>query len=163
MGSNSSSSSSSSSKGNNLDYYGDWKSSKNECSCSYSDKKVTKLGWYAAMMSSTGTRVGLGIGRGVLDVVTLGMAEIGFKGKTFTHDSIDVHVNCKNHGFQRYTLEWTGSSHLYPGYYASYEYEKGIHYPSNMTLSNLEWIKNNYGSGDCKDHAAIWWEKIKTY
>ena len=117
-------------------------------------------------MSSTGERVGLGIGRGILDVFTLGMAEIGFRGQRYTHDVIEAKISCKTHGTQYYTLELVGYKALCQGYYGCYSPIDGVgeYTPRKyMTLDDLRYIKDNYGSGNCKDHANTWWNKIKDW
>ena len=143
------------------------------CLCYESTIKVTQLEWKAVPMSKTSTRVLLGIARGVVDTVTLGGAEAGFRGQRFSHDIIKVHTQTG----PNYVLEYLGSSSscsssssdgncLRPGYYSKWSPIDGVysHSPSNMTLSQLRNImKNNPGYGNCKDHAKVWWKKIKKY
>ena len=141
------------------------------CRCYESKIKVNKVEWYAVPMSKVSTRVILGILRGVLDGVTLGGAEGGFRGQRFSHDIIKVHTSTG----PDYVLEYLGSSSsssssssdgncLQPGYYSKWSPIDGCyeHKPSNMMLSDLRSIMNdNPGYGNCKDHAKVWWAKIK--
>ena len=72
-----------------------------------SEIKVVKLEWKAVPMSKTSTRVGLGIGRGVLDVITLGIAEAGFRAQRWSHDIIKVYTECEKCGAETpYVLEY---------------------------------------------------------
>ena len=122
-------------------------------------------------MSKTSTRVWLGIARGFVDAATLGGAEAGFRGQRFSHDIIKVTTSTG----PNYVLEYLGSSSsssssskdgntLHAGYYGKWSPIDGIyaHSPNNMTLSDLRSIMdNNPGYGNCKDHAKVWWKKIK--
>ena len=50
-----------------------------ECSGKDFDKiPVERIKWHSVHIMSTGSRVGANIGRGFLDLITLGFAEIGF-------------------------------------------------------------------------------------
>ena len=136
-------------------------------------------------MSKTSTRVGLGIGRGILDTVSLGIAEAFFRGQRFSHDIILAYTKCEKCGDScYYTLEFLGSSSLSgcsgssssssrssssdnvlsAGIYLKYSPIDGCYTfkPNNMKLCNLRSImENNPGWGNCKDHAKLWWRKIK--
>ena len=134
--------------------YAEWSSS----TSSYSEDeiKITRLILKAVPMTSTGKRVGLNI----LRIGTLGFAEIGLKGKRISHNVIEV-ITDKG---PNYTLEWLDEIYLRCGTYGRVSPIDGerTYYPSNMTVSDLRSIVNNYpGSGDCKDHSYYWWEKIK--
>ena len=155
MGSNSSDSSS-----NSFDpeYYGKWNEKKAESNCSESDIIVKKLLWRDVPMTTKGKEIGLSFAR----AGTFGFSEIKCKGKRISHDIIVV-VTDKG---PNYVLEWLNKNKLRPGFYDKYykkEYDQKYDYtPTNMKLSNLRKIMDdNPGEGDCKDHAKLWWEKIK--
>ena len=166
-----------------VEKYGEWhdstplkceceNSKKNKlCFCYESKINVTKLEWYAVPMSKTSTRVGLGIGRGIIDAATLGIGEAFFRGQRFSHDIIKVTTSTG----PNYVLEYLGSSssssssssdgnYLHAGYYGRWSPIDGsyTYSPSNMKLSDLRSLMNNNpGYGNCKDHAKVWWKKIK--
>ena len=145
--------SSSSSNSFDPEKYGEWTS----CSSSYDEKdvKINYLELKAVPMITTGKRVGITIAR----VCTFGLAEIGCKGKRTSHNIIKVHTNKG----PDYVLEWLSGNMLRPGYYQCYSPIDGTrtYYPSNMTVSDLRQIMNDYpGDGDCKDHSYFWWKKI---
>ena len=155
-----------------VEKYGEWHKIK-PCDKEECEIQVTKVEWMAVPMSKTSTRVGLGIIRGVVDGVTAGLAEAGFRGQRFSHDIIKVYTS---YG-PDYVLEYLGSSssssssssdgnYLHAGYYGKWSPIDGTceHRPKDMMLSDLRMImENNPGYGNCKDHAKIWWRKIKEY
>ena len=155
-----------------VEKYGEWNESK-PCDKEESEIQVTKVEWMAVPMSKTSIRVGLGIIRGVVDGATLGLAEAGFRGQRFSHDIIKVYTSTG----PDYVLEYLGSSssssssssdgnYLHAGYYGKWSPIDGTceHRPKNMMLSDLRIIMDdNPGYGNCKDHAKIWWRKIKEY
>ena len=100
MGSKSSSSSSQ----NDIDYHAGWESD-SSCSCNNTYKKVKEVKWVSVPMCSTGKRVGMGIGRGFADAFSFGLAEIAFRGQRYSHDVVQVEINCNNCGrYYWYTL-----------------------------------------------------------
>ena len=159
MGSNSSSASSSSSSFD-PEKYGEW--TKREPSKDYteSDIKVTKLKWRDVKMTSK-------LNEALIDAAragSLGFGEIKAKGKRISHDIIVV-ITDKG---PNYVLEWNDSNMLRAGYYNKYyqnkyNAEKYDYTPKKeMKLSDLRNLMNeNEGDGDCKDHARLWWKKIK--
>ena len=138
----------------NPEKYAEWSNSTS--SFSEDQIKITRLILKAVPMTSTGNRVGLNIAR----VATLGIAEIGLKGKRISHNIIEVIIDKG----PNYTLEWYNGIYLRCGSYGRESPIDGqrTYYPSNMTVSDLRSIMNNYpGLGDCKDRSYYWWEKIK--
>ena len=151
----------------------DCENSKNNkiCFCYESKINVTKVEWKAVPMSKTSTRVGLGIARGFIDGISLGTAEAFFRAQRFSHDIIEVTTSIG----PDYVLEYLGSSssssssssngnYLHAGYYGKWSPIDGTYTysPSNMKLSDLRSLMNkNPGYGNCKDHANVWWKKIK--
>ena len=149
-----------------------WKFQKKKlCFCYESKINVTKVKWMAVPMSKTSTRVRLGIVRGVVDGVTFGGAEAFLRGQRFSHDIIKVTTSTG----PNYVLEYLGSSSsssssssdgncLHAGYYGKWSPIDGsyTYSPSNMKLSDLRSLMNNNPRyGNCKDHANVWWKKIK--
>ena len=154
-----------------VEKYGHWSKSEPLKDVDESQIKITKLIWKSVNMVKDSTRIGIHIGRGILDAITLGVVEAGFRGQTFTHDLIEAITNKG----PDYTLEYLGSSSssssssedgncLRCGKYETYIPFVGVYEfePKNMYLSDLRKIKNdNPGYGNCKDHAKVWWKKIK--
>ena len=89
-----------------VEKYGHWSASKPLKDVDESKIKITKLRWKSVNMSKDNTRIGLHIARGFVDFFTLGLAEAGFRGQTFTHDLIEVITEIG----PDYTLEYLGSS-----------------------------------------------------
>ena len=89
--------------------YANFISDSDSCACpDHSNQIVEEIEWYAVPLMSTGARVGANIGRGILDVITLGTAEIGFQGKRLSHDALRARIRCKKCGRSSiYILEFT--------------------------------------------------------
>ena len=106
---------------------------------------------------STGKRVGANIGRGFLDAITLGLAEIGFQGKQLSHDVILAELYCyKCKRTFYYTLEKTDNgTNMREGKYTNVFNNDWIYYPSNMNYSNLKNIYNSYSQGSEK-YSLVW-------
>ena len=152
MGSNSSSNSFDPEK------YGEFQSLEDENKYNESDIIVTQLYWRDVPMTNKNKENWLNFAR----AATGYLSEMKLGGKDISHDIIVVITN-KGPNF---VLEWLGDIMLRPGYYGKYchkRYFKARDYtPKNMTLSDLRKIMNdNPGEGDCKDHAKLWWRKIK--
>ena len=168
MGSKSSSSSGSS--GLNI---AKWRSYSNNCSCEKEDnqtfdefnemkennQKVKEIRWLVVPIMSTGARVASNIGRGILDTITLGLAEIGFQGKRLSHDALEVKIRCiKCEKSSTYTLEFTDrGSYMSLGEYSCYSPIDGSYYlyPKNMPLKNLRNVYNMFKK-ESKDYDLVW-------
>ena len=108
---------------------------------------------------STGARVASNIGRGILDTITLGLAEIGFQGRRLSHDCLYAQVRCtKCKKSSTYTLEFKddGSS-MSCGEYNRYSPIDGSYYlyPRNMSLKNLRGVYNRFKKKG-KDYDIVW-------
>ena len=153
MGSKSSSSSNSGLNQGKFQYY-------YNCKCSGDDlakNPVRKIKWHSVHIMSTGSRVGANIGRGFLDVFTLGLAEIGFQGKQLSHDVILAELYCNKCSTTfYYTLEKTDDgTQMREGKYTNVFDNAYTYYPSNMNFSNLKSIYNFYSeSGD--NYSLVW-------
>ena len=118
------------------------------CTCSGEDKAknpVWKIKWHSVHIMSTGKRVGANIGRGFLDAITLGLAEIGFQGKQLSHDVILAELYCYKCKITfYYTLEKTDNgTYMKEGKYTNVFDNAWIYSPSNMDYSDLEAIYNS--------------------
>jgi len=126
--------------------YANFISDSDSCTCpDHSNQIVEEIKWYAVPLMSSGARVGANIGRGFLDVITLGAAEISiFKGKRLSHDVLTARIRCKKCGRSSiYTLEFTDAgSKMRCGKYEYYSPIDGSWtlYPRNMSYSNLRSI-----------------------
>ena len=125
--------------------------------------------------------------RGFADALTLGLAELAFKGHRLTHDVIEAHVRCQCRGCEKngcmakngnicnsnpyYTLDYRNSgSNMKIGYCANTLHVDKEYEPNNMNLRDLKWVYKFYeddGSSyhcisyNCKDWAKKVYDKIK--
>ena len=129
-----------------------------ECSGKDFDKiPVKRIKWHSVHIMSTGSRVGANIGRGFLDAITLGFAEIGFQGKQLSHDVILAELYCNKHyKTLYYTLEKTNAgTDMRPGKYTNVFDNAWTYNPYNMKYSDLKSIYN-YFSESSEDYDIVW-------
>ena len=136
-------------------------SDSDSCTCpDHSNQIVEEIEWYAVPLMSTGARVGANIGRGILDVITLGTAEIGFQGKRFSHDALRARIRCKKCGRSSiYILEFTtDGSNMRCGNYEYYSPIDGSWtlYPRNMSYSNLRSVYESKNKS-ASDYDLVWY------
>ena len=136
-------------------------SDSDSCTCpDHSNQIVEEIEWYAVPTMSTGARVGANIGRGLLDVITLGTAEIGFQGKRLSHDALRARIRCKKCGRSSiYILEFTtGGSKMKCGNYEYYSPIDGSWtlYPRNMSYSNLRSVYESKEKS-ASDYDLVWY------
>ena len=141
--------------------YANFISDSDSCTCpDYSNQIVEEIEWYAVPLMSSGARVGANIGRGILDVITLGTAEIGFQGKRLSHDVLKARIRCKKCGGSSiYPLEFTNDvSNMRCGKYEYYSPIDGSWtlYPRNMSYSNLRSVYESK-SKSASDYDVVWY------
>ena len=132
----------------------------NNCICPREDLEkipVRKIKWYSVHIMSTGSRVGANIGRGILDAITLGLAEIGFQGKQLSHDVILAELYChKCNTTLYYTLEKTSNgTHMKDGKYYNVFDNAYTYYPTNMNFLDLENIYYSFEESKM-DYSLVW-------
>ena len=135
--------------------YAEWEDY-DECCTDNNSKMVEKIELYSVPLMSTGTRIGANIGRGFLDLITLGLAEVDFQGRRLSHDVILATIKCKKcNTYSYYTLEYTkDGAHFTCGEYQKYSPIDGSYflYPINMNYNSLKDIYDYYYDNGTKYH-----------
>ena len=123
------------------------------------NQKIKEIRWLGVPIMRPGARVASNIGRGILDTITLGLAERGFQGKRLSHDVLYAKVRCtKCEESSTYTLEFTDNgSNMSCGEYKYISPIDGSYYlyPRNMSLKNLRNVYNMFKK-EGKDYDLFW-------